>query len=109
MKFKPAVSAEIFFTLAIVIILVAYTLVGSVDIIFREDSREVYRIEDATVFSDLALPEGEDDVFTYTDMLGDHTFSDSPEFRFEIAKTVLVNLFTFKWDESDHVIILYKQ
>lgn len=109
MNFKPARSAELFFSLAVVIILVAYAFIGSVDIIFKDGGREVHRIENATVLSELAGPEGDDSVYSYTDDFGDHAFSDAADFRFEIVKNVFINFFTFRWEESDNVIVLYKQ
>lgn len=107
MKLIPARNTGIAsLILAVVILLVIYTLTGTVDLVFRKDGREVHRIEDASVFADLSIPDGESKSFYYSTELGEKQFSDSVEFRIEIAKTVLTKLINFEWEEMDSYIIL---
>ncbi len=104
---SPRSAGIISTVLALVIIICVYTLFGSVDLVFKQDGTEVYRIEDASLFSELTLPEGDGNAYTYGEAGAE--FGDTFEFRFEIAKTVLVNFVTFKWDAADNVIELNAQ
>lgn len=94
--------------LALVLLLLIYTVCGTVDVVFMQGEREVHRMEDVRVFSNLEVSEDElaDMDFTYTSGEETKTFGDNFEFRFEIAKTVLLNFVTFKWQEYDQVIVL---
>lgn len=92
--------------LALVIIICIYTALGSVDIVFKQGERQVYRLDDVSVFSELTVPEGDDNVYTYGEEGNEKEFGDTPEFRFHIATTVLLNLVTFKWDEASNIIEL---
>lgn len=103
---SPRNAGIISAVLALVIIISIYTLLGCVDVVFKQNGREMYRLDDVTVLSDLTTPEGDDNVYTYGEAGSEKTFGDTPEFRLEIAKTVLINLFTFKWEEADNVIEL---
>lgn len=92
--------------LALVLILLIYLMLGTVDIVFKQGDNQVYRINDVSVFSELTVPET-DSVYVLTTDAGEVEFSDSAEFRFEIGKAVLVNFFSFKWDPQDNYIELY--
>lgn len=92
--------------LALVIILCIYTVLGSVDIVFKQDDRQLYRLDDVSVFSDLTVPEGDEKIYTYGEEGSEKEFGDTPEFRFHIATTVLLNLVTFQWDEASNIIEL---
>ena len=81
-------------------------MLGTVDLVFKQDGREVYRLDDVNIFSDLTIPEVEGSVYTYGADGSEKEFSDSIEFRFEIGKTVLLNFLSFKWDEPDNYIEL---
>lgn len=110
MKISPARNASIISAiLALVAIVLIYSIIGTVDLVFKSGENEIYRIDDTNVFTDLATPGMEGWTFAYDLGEGEKTFSDSPEFRFEIAKTVLMNLVTFKWEDSDYEIVLNKQ
>jgi hypothetical protein len=68
---------------------------------------QVARMEDVRVISDLQLDAedvltGEELEFTYGE---GKTYAADMNLRFEIAKTLVVNLFTQKWDNADQVII----
>ena len=107
MKLIPARNTGIVSLIfAVIILLIIYTLVGTVDLVFREDGREVYRIEDANVFADLTIPDEDGASFYYSTDLGEKMFSDSIEFRIEIAKTVFTKLINFEWEEMDSYIVL---
>ena len=92
--------------LAIVIIIVAYALVGSVDLVFKKGGIESYRIEDAGIFSELTIPE-DGTVYVYTTDGGEIQFGDTMEFRAEIAKVVFMNFINFEWQEHDNYIELH--
>ena len=95
--------------LALILILAIYTLLGTVDLVFMKGDFQVARMEDVGVFSDLEL--NAEDVITGEEL--DYTYGEDAKefsgdfsFRLEIAKTLIVNLFTFNWDEADNTIIL---
>lgn len=94
--------------LGIIIVLLVYTLLGTVDLVFMKGDLQVARMEDVRVISDLQLDAedvltGEELEFTYGE---GKTYAADMNLRFEIAKTLVVNLFTQKWDHADQVIIL---
>ncbi len=91
--------------LAVVIILVIYAAVGNVDLVFKKGGHEVYRIENATVFSDLTVPEDSGEYY-YTTESEEILFEDSIGFRFEIVKVVFTNFFSHEWQEHDNYIEL---
>ena len=96
---------------AFILILVIYTMLGTVDVVFMQGEVELHRMEDVSAISSLELSdediEGVQDMsFTYTSGETTKTFGDNFEFRFEIAKTVLLNFITFKWQPGDQVIVL---
>lgn len=93
--------------LGIIIVLLVYTLLGTVDLVFMKGDLQVARMEDVRVISDLQLDAedvltGEELEFTYGE---GKTYAADMNLRFEIAKTLVVNLFTQKWDNADQVII----
>lgn len=95
---------------AILAIVFVYALFGTVDLVFMKGENEVCYMEDVRIFSDLELqPEdikgGQMMDFTYGENRKD--YNADFEFRVEIAKTLIVNLFTFKWGEADDDIILH--
>ena len=96
---------------ALVLIVVLYTTLGTVDLVFMQGEEELHRMEDVSVISSLEVTEeeipGVDEMsFTYTSGDATKTFNDGFEFRFEIAKTVLLNFITFKWESENQVITL---
>lgn len=93
--------------LGIIIVLLVYTLLGTVDLVFMKGDLQVARMEDVRVISDLQLDAedvltGEELEFTYGE---GKTYAADMNLRFEIAKTLVVNLFTQKWDNADQVIV----
>ena len=93
--------------LGIIVVLLVYTLLGTVDLVFMKGDLQVARMEDVRVISDLQLDAedvltGEELEFTYGE---GKTYAADMNLRFEIAKTLVVNLFTQKWDNADQVII----
>jgi hypothetical protein len=95
--------------LGIILVLVVYTLLGTVDLVFMKGDFQVARTEDVRVISDLQIENVIEDVkieeleFTYGE---GKTYAADMTLRVEIAKTLVVNLFTQKWDAADQVIIL---
>lgn len=95
--------------LAIVLVLVIYALLGTVDLVFMKGDFQVARMENVRVFSDIELDvedvvTGEELEYTYGD--NEKLYEADLNFRIEIAKTLLLNLFTFKLDPADQVIVL---
>lgn len=103
---------------AVVLIICFYAILGTVDLVFIKEvkegnkviSNEVARIENASAISDLELTrwdikDYEELEFTYGEGENQKDFADNFELRFEIAKTVVINLVTFNWDDADQVII----
>ncbi|MBQ8414724.1 MAG: hypothetical protein IJX58_05740 [Clostridia bacterium] len=95
--------------LALILLVVIYTLLGTVDLVFMKGDFQVARMEDVRVISDLELSAedvitGEELEYTYGEDNKD--FNGDFNFRFEIAKTLIINLFTFKWEATDNTIVL---
>ena len=102
--------------LGLVLIVLIYTLLGSVDLVYVVGEREAYRQENARVVTKIDDPvecmseefllEGGSVSFTYKS--GDDTKTlntEKPfEIKMEIAKTIVKNLFTFQWKEQNYVI-----
>ncbi len=100
-------SAGIFSAiLALVLLLCIYTMLGTVDVVFMQGEREVFHLVDVGIFSPIDAPET-DEVYVYNTDGGEKEFADNFDFRFEIGKTVVLNLLTFKWQENDNVIELH--
>ena len=97
--------------LAVVIILAIYIMLATVDLVFIKDNHEIYRMEDVGVFSDLTVDPanvegGLDLEYTYKSGEEIKDFEDSSAVKVEIAKTVLINLITFKWEPHNNVIVM---
>ena len=93
--------------LGIILVLLVYTLLGTVDLVVMKGDFQVARMEDVRVISDLQLDTqdvitGEELEYTYGE---GKTYAADMTLRVEIAKTLIVNLFTQKWDNADQVII----
>lgn len=107
----PRNAGIISVVVALVLILGIYAMLGTVDVIFVHEGREVYRQDNVsaitTIEYDCTDPAtGETLQFTY---LSDGTaveYGDKGAFSLEISKLVLSNLFAFKWQAADHVITL---
>lgn len=93
--------------LAILLCLVIYLLFATVDVVFISEDCEIYRLNDVSVISDLSIPEGYEATYVYGDAGAE--FNDGIEFRLQIGTTLLTNLFTFKWEDTDNVITVTKQ
>ena len=93
--------------LGIVLVLLVYTLLGTVDLVFMKGDFQVARMEDVRVISDLKLDvqdviTGEELEYSYGE---GKTYAADMTLRVEIAKTLIGNLFTQKWDNADQVIV----
>ena len=94
--------------LGIILVLLVYTLLGTVDLVFMKGDFQVARMENVRVISDLQLDTedvvtGEELEYTYGK---GNTYAADMTLRIEIAKTLVTNLFTQKWDNADQVIVL---
>ena len=96
--------------LGIIVVLLVYTLLGTVDLVFMKGDLQVARMEDVRVISDLQL-DAEDAITsdalndTYTYGEDGKIYAADMNLRVEIAKTLVMNLFTQKWDNADQVIV----
>lgn len=100
----PRSAGLISVVVGVVALIFVYAILGTVDIVYRnDDGNQLGRQENVSVFADIDLPEGE-----YTYLSGEETKSadDLNGLRFEIAKTLVTNLFSFDWQEMDNEIIL---
>ncbi len=103
--------------LGVLVLVLIFVFVGTVDLVYMNNGREVYRQNGVGVFADVDDPnekmheefrtEGETIEFTYT--IGEDQKDFDPEdpknLKADIVKTLLTNLFTFKWDELDNDIV----
>ena len=91
---------------ALLIILIVYTLLGTVNLVFMHEGRQISRMDNVNLLSEITLPEGD---LTYT--VGEETgsFETVEELKGQIAVTLLTNLFGFKWQEIDHVITITQE
>lgn len=95
--------------LGLVLILAVYIMLTSVNLVFMKDNEEIYRMEDVGIFSNLDVESedvGGDYDFTYDTGKKTKDFENSLGFRFEIGKTILLNLVTFKWGPQNYDIVL---
>ena len=95
--------------LGIVLILLIYIMLGTVDLVFMKDGFQVARMDDVRVFSNLELDP--DEVITGEELsyiYGENSepFKGDFKFRIEIAKVLVINFFTHKWEPTDYVIVL---
>lgn len=102
--------------LSIVLLIVIYALLGTVELVYVNGDREVYRQENVRVISKIDDPvenmseeflaEGETMSFTYLSGNEKKTLDvEKPgDLKVEILKTLVLNLFSFKWEEQSYVI-----
>lgn len=107
MKQQLPVNAGVLSVIAaLLIILIVYTLLGTVDLVFMHEGRQISRMDNVNMLSEITLPEGD---LTYT--VGEETgsFETVEDLKGQIAVTLLTNLFGFKWQEIDHVITINQE
>jgi hypothetical protein len=107
MKQQLPVNAGVLSVIAaLLIILIVYTLLGTVDLVFMHEGRQISRMDNVNLLSEITLPEGD---LTYT--VGEETgsFETVEDLKGQIAVTLLTNLFGFKWQEIDHVITINQE
>ena len=102
--------------LSIVLLIVIYARLGTVDLVYVNGDREIYRQENVRVISKIDDPvenmseeflaEGETMSFTYLSGNEKKTLDvEKPgDLKVEILKTLVLNLFSFKWEEQSYVI-----
>ena len=88
---------------AVLIIVVIYTMLGTVDLVYMQGNKEISRQENVSVFSDIELPEGE---FSYSVNGETKELEDINTLKTDIGITVITNLFSFKWQKMDNIIVL---
>ena len=91
---------------AVLLILAIYTVLGTVDLVFIQDGRQISRMDNVNMLTEITLPEGN---LTYT--VGDETeaFETVDDLKAQIGVTLIGNLFSFKWQEIDHVITITQE
>ena len=101
----------------IVLVAVMYLMLGTVDLVYTNGEREVYRQENVRVISKIEDPmenmseefiTGDDMKFTYTSGNKTETFNpDEPgNIKGEIVKTLATSLVSFDWSEDKYVITI---
>lgn len=98
---RPRNAGTISVVIAIVVLVAIYTLLGTVDLVFMQNGKEVSRQEDVNVFSTVELPEGD---LSYTVDGATKTLGDPFELKTSIGVMVLNNFISLKWQEEDSVI-----
>ena len=103
MKLKlPKSTGLLSIVAALALILVIYTLLGTVNIVVVDaEGKEISTQEDVGVFSEIHVPSGE---LSCTVNGEEKPIEDINTLKVEIGKTVLMNLVTFKWQAEDNVI-----
>ena len=102
---------------SLVMVLGLYAVLGTVDLVYTNGDREIYRQEGVRIISTIEDPmekmdeefiTGEDMKFTFTSGKKTKTFdpADPKELKTEIVKTLVVNLVTFDWKEANYVITI---
>ena len=107
MKQQLPVNAGVLSVIAaLLIILIVYTLLGTVDLVFMHEGRQISRMDNVNMLTEITLPEGN---LTYT--VGDETeaFETVDDLKAQIGVTLIGNLFSFKWQEIDHVITITQE
>ena len=89
----------------ILVVIIVYTIFASVDLVFMKGDEEIGYKANVSVFSSLDDIEDENE-YTYTSGDVKKDFNADLGFRLEIAKTTIVNLFTFNWSDDANVIVL---
>lgn len=116
---RPRAAGIVSVILALILLLSIYVGFARMDLVYMSRGQEVYRQEGAYTFSEYDYPpvafdhDGSPSTadkplnFHYTDRGLWFEFEGATlRFRFRIAKTVFKNLITFKWDESNYVMVL---
>ena len=102
----PRSTGIISVVVSVLIVLTIYTLLGTVNLVFMKDGRQVSRQEGVNMFSDIELPEGE---LTYTVNGETKPLEYIGDLKAEIGVTVLTNFLSFKWQERDNVITITQE
>ena len=92
--------------LAVTVLLVfLYSVFGTVEVVFENDDFVISRQENVRAISDIEIPDEATEYY----LVGNETVvvDEVDDIKSEIMKTLIINLFTFKWQESDHIIVLH--
>lgn len=91
--------------LAVVVLIFLYSVLGTVEVVFENDDYVISRQENVSAFSKVDVP---DEAEAYY-VVGNNgvVIKEAGDLKSEIMKTLIVNLITFKWQESDHIIVLH--
>ena len=97
--------------LSIVLLIFLYSVLGTVEIVFEvtyeNEDRVISRQENVRAISDIEIPDAADQYYVVG--AEDVIIDDADDIKAEIMKTLVVNLFTFKWQEDDHIIRLHSK
>ena len=91
--------------LSIVLMIFLYSVFGTVEIVFENDDFVISRQENVRAISDIEIPDEADEYYVVG--AEDVIIDDADDIKAEIMKTLVLNLFTFKWQEDDHIIKLH--
>ena len=91
--------------LAIVLIILLYSVLGTVEVVFENDDFVISRQENVRVISNIEMPDEATEYYVVG--AEDVIIDEVGDIKGEIMKTLILNLVTFKWQESDHIIVLH--
>ena len=100
---RPRNAGVVSVLIAAVVLLAIYTLLGTVDLVFVENGKEVSRQKGVSVISEIELPDGD-----ISCTIGEETknIDDVADLKTEIGIMVATNLLTFKWQEKENIITI---
>lgn len=90
---------------AIVVIILLYSVLGTVEVVFENDDFVISRQENVRAISNIEIPDEAEEYYVVG--AEDVIIDDEADIKSEISKMLILNLVTFKWQESDHIIVLH--
>ena len=85
----------------LIIVLAIYVIFGTVDLVFMSNDKQVDRMENVGILSEIVLPEGN---LTYMDGETTKSLTSVDDLKVQIGMTLINNLFSFDRVEYDHQI-----
>ena len=104
-KFNPNAGLISVIVAAIVVVL-CYTLFGTVDIVFTQNDNEFYSQRNVGMFTEFELPEGE---FSYTVNGKSQKVDEVGDLRMGIATVLFDNFINHRWESFDNRITVEKK
>ena len=96
--------SSVIFAVAIVVAL--YTLLGTVDLAFLQDGRQVNRMNDVSLISEITLPDAQ---LSYVADGETKSLESVDDLKAHIGPTLINNFINLKWEDVDHIIIITQE